>query len=147
MLIQGSLGEHFYTVGSAAFDTLNVTQQNVEETFEKCRLIVRDWKICEKQSTHYFALLQKSRELWWSRWNFKTLQDMWNSETITTDFNLTLKVIEPLMTLLILNQLYNILIQISNFQMILLDFIIEFNFPCNIIFEKLSGIRYIVKLS
>jgi hypothetical protein len=62
LLIQGSLGERLYTVGSAAFATLNVTQQNVEETFDKCGLRIRDWKTCEKQSTHYFALLQKSRD-------------------------------------------------------------------------------------
>ncbi len=43
LLVQGSLGERVYTVGSAAFPTLDVTQADVEETFRNCRLTTLDW--------------------------------------------------------------------------------------------------------
>ena len=74
-MIQGSLGEHIYTVGSAAFPTLDVSQDQVEEVFEKCRLEVIGWTVSKKESSHYFALLQKveswtTLEVVWTFWRF-----------------------------------------------------------------------------
>jgi len=57
---QGSLGETFYTVGSAYFDALSVTEDEVKLTFSECGLKLILWKTCCKVTTHYFALLKKS---------------------------------------------------------------------------------------
>ena len=59
LLIQGSLGEHVYTVGSAAFPTLDVDLDQVVSAFDDCHLSVVDMELCRKQSTHYFAVLKK----------------------------------------------------------------------------------------
>ena len=59
LLIQGSLGEHVYTVGSAAFPTLDVDRDQVVAALDGCGLVVVDMELCRKQSTHYFAVLTK----------------------------------------------------------------------------------------
>jgi hypothetical protein len=49
-----------YTVGSAAFPTLEVNEADVTETLEKCGFKILEWTTCRKESTHYFAILTKN---------------------------------------------------------------------------------------
>ena len=62
ILIQGSLHESQYTVGSAVFPVMNITQDRLLDIFKACNLQVHKLELCCKVSTHYFCILQK-REL------------------------------------------------------------------------------------
>ena len=79
-MVQGSLGESVYTVGSAIFPVLNVDEDDVREVFgDKARARVKiptdeslwlqvafyfqgfkmvRFEICEKVSRHYYAVLK-----------------------------------------------------------------------------------------
>lgn len=58
MVIQGSLGESKYTVGSAVFPTMNIDQNGVFNVFRKAGFTLLKWEISQKVTTHYFALIQ-----------------------------------------------------------------------------------------
>ena len=60
MLIQGSLGEHIYTVGSAYFPVMNATEDLILEIFKEEHLEVKQMELCQKLTTHYYVILQKN---------------------------------------------------------------------------------------
>ena len=59
IIIQGSIGEHVYTVGSAMFPAMNATKELILEIFIEEHLEVKHMDLCEKLTTHYYAILQK----------------------------------------------------------------------------------------
>jgi len=59
LIVQGSLHEERYTVGSAVFPVLNIDKETLLHVFEKCNLQVVKWETRERCSTHYFALLSR----------------------------------------------------------------------------------------
>ena len=59
LVLQGSLGESVYTVGSALFPAMTVEEDALRKIFDRCGLIVEEWRVCVKESRHYFALLKQ----------------------------------------------------------------------------------------
>ena len=59
MVVQGSLGEHNYAVGSAMFPTLDITQEEFMEVIRTVGLEVVKWETTVRCSTHYFAILRR----------------------------------------------------------------------------------------
>lgn len=59
MLVQGSLGEYQYTVGSACIPVLNIDEENLRKVFEKLNLDILKWETTVRCSTHYFCVLKK----------------------------------------------------------------------------------------
>ena len=59
IVIQGSLHEKCYTVGSAVFPAMDMTQDRLLAIFDQCNLDVVKFELCVKYSTHYFALLKR----------------------------------------------------------------------------------------
>ncbi len=62
IVLQGSLGEKVYTVGSAVFPVYCAYEAKLLDIFESVGLAVKRWETCVKESTHYFALLQRKSE-------------------------------------------------------------------------------------
>ena len=60
IIIQGSIGEHVYTVGSAMFPAMNATEELILDIFKEEHLEVKHMELCEKLTTHYYAILQKN---------------------------------------------------------------------------------------
>ena len=63
MVVQGSLGEERYCVGSAVFPVLNIDQKTLLEVFEKLSLEVIKWETTVRLSTHYFTVLKRKKRL------------------------------------------------------------------------------------
>ena len=59
ILIQGSLGEYQYSVGSAIFPAMNADEPMIKSIFQECQLELLQWELCVKLTTHYYALLRK----------------------------------------------------------------------------------------
>ena len=59
IVIQGSLGEHCYTVGSAMFPAMNATEEMILDIFKEEHLEVKQMELCQKLTTHYYVILQK----------------------------------------------------------------------------------------
>jgi len=59
MVVQGSLGESVYTVGSAVFPVLNVNEDDVREVFREKGFTVVRFEVCEKVSHHYYAVFRE----------------------------------------------------------------------------------------
>jgi len=59
LVVQGSLHEDRYTVGSAVFPVLNIDKDTLWNTFQKCQLEVVKWETRVKCSTHYFTILKR----------------------------------------------------------------------------------------
>jgi len=59
LLVQGSLHEFRYCVGSAQFPVLNIDKESLFNVFEKCGLQVLKWETVTKGSTHYFVILKR----------------------------------------------------------------------------------------
>mgnify|MGYP002042169882 FL=1 len=59
IVIQGSLGEHCYTVGSAMFPAMNATEDMILDIFKEEHLEVKQMELCQKLTTHYYVILQK----------------------------------------------------------------------------------------
>ncbi|XP_023340116.1 nicotinamide N-methyltransferase isoform X2 [Eurytemora carolleeae] len=59
LIVQGSLHEERYTVGSAMFPVLNIDKETLFNVFEKCGLKVVLWETRTKGSTHYFTILKR----------------------------------------------------------------------------------------
>ena len=55
----GSLGEKTYTVGSAAFPVMDITESNLRLLFGRCGLEVIVWETCQKVTTHYFTIIRR----------------------------------------------------------------------------------------
>lgn len=58
LIIQGSLGESVYTVGSALFPVMNIDEQKLRQLFAEVGFAIVKWQICQAQSQHYFGLLK-----------------------------------------------------------------------------------------
>ncbi|TRY76284.1 hypothetical protein TCAL_14717 [Tigriopus californicus] len=58
LIIQGSLGESVYTVGSALFPVMNIDEQKLRQLFSEVGFEILKWQICQAQSQHYFGLLK-----------------------------------------------------------------------------------------
>ena len=59
IVVQGSLDEKCYTVGSAVFPFMEISQDRLLAIFEECSLDLVKFELCVKYSTHYFALLKR----------------------------------------------------------------------------------------
>ena len=59
LVVQGSLHEKCYTVGSAVFPVMEITQDRLLAIFDDCEMAVVKFELCVKYSTHYFALLKR----------------------------------------------------------------------------------------
>ena len=59
IVVQGSLGEHVYTVGSAAFPVMTADEDLILGIFQELKLQVVKWKLDVHLTTHYFCLLKK----------------------------------------------------------------------------------------
>ncbi len=60
ILIHGSIGEHIYTVGSAVFPAMTADESLILSIFEDLSLQVLQWELCQKLTTHYYAVLKKT---------------------------------------------------------------------------------------
>ena len=64
-MIQGSLGEHIYSVGSAIFPAMTADEAMIMEIFQDLQLQVLKWELSNSNlTTHYFCLLKKSWEIY-----------------------------------------------------------------------------------
>ena len=61
IIIQGSIGEHVYTVGSAYFPAMEADQEMLMRIFQELDLEVVRWELCEKVTTHYYCILKKNK--------------------------------------------------------------------------------------
>jgi len=61
MLVQGSLGEHHYSVGSAMLPVLDINQDEFMDVVNKLDLEVLRWQTTVRVSTHYFTLLRRKK--------------------------------------------------------------------------------------
>ena len=59
IVVQGSLHEKCYTVGSSVFPVMEISQDRLLAIFEECGLDLVKFELCVKYSTHYFALLKR----------------------------------------------------------------------------------------
>ena len=59
MIVQGSLGEKSYCVGSAVFPVLDIDQETIMKVFENLSLEVVKWETTVRLSTHYFTILKR----------------------------------------------------------------------------------------
>ena len=59
MIVQGSLGEERYCVGSAVFPVLNIDKSTLMSVIENIGLEVIRWETTERVSTHYFIVLRR----------------------------------------------------------------------------------------
>jgi len=59
MIVQGSLGEERYCVGSAVFPVLNIDEETLRKVFENLSLEVVRWETTVRLSTHYFTVLKR----------------------------------------------------------------------------------------
>lgn len=59
MIIQGSLGEHHYSVGSALLPVLDIQKDEFMDVVEKLNLEILNWSTTERCSTHYFTILRR----------------------------------------------------------------------------------------
>ncbi len=60
LLLQGSLDEHTYAVGSASLPALEVDEETLRRVVRRCGFSIRLWRLSRaQQTTHYFAALQK----------------------------------------------------------------------------------------
>ena len=59
LLVQGSLGEDVYTVGSSIFPVMNIDEPSFRRVVQECGLEVEKWTLCTKESTYYFSMLSK----------------------------------------------------------------------------------------
>lgn len=59
MLVQGSLGEQSYSVGSASLPVLDIDQAGLEAVLDRLGLEVLDWVTTVRCSTHYFTALSR----------------------------------------------------------------------------------------
>ena len=59
MVVQGSLGEERYCVGSAVFPVLNIDQDTLFTVFQNLSLEVVRWETTVRCSTHYFTVLRR----------------------------------------------------------------------------------------
>ena len=61
IVIQGSLGEHIYSVGSAVFPAMTADESLILSIFQDLQLQVLKWQLSNSSlTTHYFCLLRKS---------------------------------------------------------------------------------------
>lgn len=60
IIIHGSIGEHMYTVGSAAFPAMEADEKMLFDIFKNCGLEVIKWELCVKISTHYYTIVKKT---------------------------------------------------------------------------------------
>ena len=65
ILIHGSIGEHMYTVGSAAFPAMEADETMLLDIFKACGLEVIKWELCIKITTHYYTVLKKTKLYLW----------------------------------------------------------------------------------
>ena len=59
MIVQGSLGEETYCVGSAVFPVLNIDKETLFTVFDNLELEVVKWETTVRVSTHYFTVLKR----------------------------------------------------------------------------------------
>ncbi len=59
LVLQGSLGESSYTVGGASLPALTVDEAAVRRVIGECGMALERWKVCTKESAHYFAVLKR----------------------------------------------------------------------------------------
>lgn len=59
LVVQGSLGETCYTVGSLSFPAMCIDREELVRAFDLAKLILVKLETSVKLTTHYFALLQK----------------------------------------------------------------------------------------
>ena len=60
-VIQGSIGEHVYTVGSAYFPAMEADEEMLMNIFQELDLEAVRWELCEKITTHYYCILKKNK--------------------------------------------------------------------------------------
>ena len=60
IIIHGSIGEHTYTVGSAALPAMEATEDMLMKIFHDLNLKIVRWEICVKLTTHYYCILRKT---------------------------------------------------------------------------------------
>ena len=79
IVVQGSLHEKCYTVGSAVFPVMEISQDRLLAIFEECGLDLVKFELCVKYSTHYFALLKRKQHV--QKWCSRKLRflEQWNS--------------------------------------------------------------------
>ncbi|XP_040572252.1 phenylethanolamine N-methyltransferase [Lepeophtheirus salmonis] len=58
ILLQGSLGESIYTVGSAVFPVMNIDELGLKKIFHEASMNVLKWETTTHITTHYFAVLR-----------------------------------------------------------------------------------------
>jgi hypothetical protein len=59
MVVQGSLGEKIYSVGSALFPVLEIDEEGVRDVFQQQGFEPVAMEKCEKVSKHYFAVFKR----------------------------------------------------------------------------------------
>jgi len=62
MIVQGSLGEQRYTVGSASMPVLDIQEEQLRAVLDRLGLEVLRWETRIRCSTHYFTVLRRRRE-------------------------------------------------------------------------------------
>ena len=61
IVIQGSLGEHIYSIGSAIFPAMTADEAMIMEIFQNLQFRVLKWELSKSNlTTHYFCILKKS---------------------------------------------------------------------------------------
>ena len=60
IIIHGSIGEHTYTVGSAALPAMEATEDMLMKIFHDLNLKIVRWEICVKLTTHYYCILRRT---------------------------------------------------------------------------------------
>ena len=60
IIIHGSIGEHTYTVGSAALPAMEATEEMLMKIFQDLNLEIVRWELCVKLTTHYYCILKKN---------------------------------------------------------------------------------------
>ena len=58
MVVQGSLDEYQYTVGSAVFPVLNIDEETLREVFKRLDYQLIKWETTVRFTTHYFCVLR-----------------------------------------------------------------------------------------
>ena len=60
IVIQGSLGEHCYSVGSSMFPAMTADEDLIFDIFKESQLQIIKWQLSNNGlTTHYFSLLRK----------------------------------------------------------------------------------------
>jgi len=59
MLVQGSLGEYHYTVGSASMPVLDIQEKEFRAVVDRVGLEVIRWETTVRLTTHYYTVLKR----------------------------------------------------------------------------------------